>query len=431
MNPELSGKRLLILGGSLWKKAIKDFAAENNITLIATGNDQSAGIFEIADEKFSVNSTDPEAMKKLIRDAKIDGVYMGGSEPVISSACQYINDLGLPCYCTHEQWEYLQNKRNFKDLCVKHGLPVTPRYTREDLMQGNEDLFPVITKPADGCGSSGFSICRKPDELDNGIELARRNSPSNTEIIEKYVSNDAVCVFYTFSDGRGIFSGSEDKYPVKYPNGGFVGGLYIFRSFEEASFRQKYEDSILALFEDIGVKEGCIWIEIFRDRGNYYFNEIGYRVGGTVSVFPVAYMSGYNQVATDVYYALTGKSVLLTRPSLIMDDIPRDRKYCVYTVHVRPGIVGSYEGESQLIEKHPNIVTIARTKNIGSLVPDTGTFAQVAALIHFVYKDNEELRQTIDDIHKYLLIRNTNGENMIMRMVDDQQVSRIEKGYCL
>ena len=114
--PELNGKRLLILGGSLWKEAIKDFSNENNITLIATGNDQTAGIFQIADEAYNVNSTDSEAMKKLITDTKIDGVYMGGSEAVISSACKYINEIGMPCYCTHEQWEYLQNKSNFKEF---------------------------------------------------------------------------------------------------------------------------------------------------------------------------------------------------------------------------------------------------------------------------------------------------------------------------
>ena len=114
--PELNGKRLLILGGSLWKKAIKDFADENGIVLIATGNNSTAGIFEIANETYGINSIDKNAMKNLIKDANIDGVYLGGSEAVIHEACQYVNELGMPCYCTYEQWEYLQNKANFLDL---------------------------------------------------------------------------------------------------------------------------------------------------------------------------------------------------------------------------------------------------------------------------------------------------------------------------
>ena len=111
MKKNLANKRLLLLGGSLWKKAIQDFAQEQGIILIATGNNHNAGIFEIADECYDVDSTNTEAMKQLIREKRIDGVYMGGSESVISTACGYLQELGLPCYCTREQWEYLQKTR--------------------------------------------------------------------------------------------------------------------------------------------------------------------------------------------------------------------------------------------------------------------------------------------------------------------------------
>ena len=158
---DLSGKRLLLLGGSIWKDAIKQFAEEHRLTLIATGNDMSAGIFEISQEKYNVNSTDIDGMKKLIKEKNIDGVYLGGSESVIAAACQYVNDLKKPCYCTKEQWNFLQNKSNFKDLCIKFGLPVVPKYavTDKNIDSIAKSIdFPVITKPIDGCGSNGFSV---------------------------------------------------------------------------------------------------------------------------------------------------------------------------------------------------------------------------------------------------------------------------------
>ena len=46
---QIAGKRLLLLGGSLWKEAIKKIASEYEITLVATGNSNKAVIFEIAD----------------------------------------------------------------------------------------------------------------------------------------------------------------------------------------------------------------------------------------------------------------------------------------------------------------------------------------------------------------------------------------------
>lgn len=174
----LKGKRLLLLGGSMWKDAISDFAKENEIVLIATGNNRNAGIFEIADECYDVDSTDSHGMKCLILEKKIDGVYMGGSEPVIASACEYLNELNMPCYCTKSQWEFLQNKKYFKEICMAHGLPVVPQYKiaydEIESKGGNLD-YPVITKPADGCGSSGFSVCRNQDELLAGYEIAKKN----------------------------------------------------------------------------------------------------------------------------------------------------------------------------------------------------------------------------------------------------------------
>ena len=45
---KIAGKRLLLLGGSLWKEAIKKIASEYEITLVATGNSKKAGIFRIS-----------------------------------------------------------------------------------------------------------------------------------------------------------------------------------------------------------------------------------------------------------------------------------------------------------------------------------------------------------------------------------------------
>ena len=197
---DLKGKRLLLLGGSLWKDVIQDYAKHKGIVLIATGNDQSAGIFQIAEERYDVDSTDENAMKQLIIDKKIDGVYMGGSEAVCSVACKYLNELGMPCYCTKEQWDFLENKANFKTLCEQFGLPVAKRYQYPTIDHDFAQIdFPVITKPTDGSGSNGFSVCNNFEELRKGYENAKKESPSGSVIVEKFVKNDSVVVFYTFS----------------------------------------------------------------------------------------------------------------------------------------------------------------------------------------------------------------------------------------
>src|SRR5699024_5996940 len=141
--------------------------------------------------------TNAELMKKLIIDHDIDGVYMGGSEPVIASACQYLNELDMPCYCTKEQWDYLQNKEKFKELCISYDLPVARKYniTSDDLLNDTIDVqFPVITKPSDGSGSNGFSVANNISELKEGYQKAKSISVSGTVIVEEFVKNDGIVV---------------------------------------------------------------------------------------------------------------------------------------------------------------------------------------------------------------------------------------------
>jgi len=419
----LRGKRLLLLGGSVWKEAIVQFANEQEIILIATGSDSSAGIFEIAEECYHVNSTDCEAVKRLIAEKKIDGVYMGGSEPVISAASSYLNELNMPCYCTHEQWNSLQNKHLFKKLCVENGLPVVPEYhinPRNMKESIPEQEYPVVTKPSDGCGSMGFSVCHNADELRQGYDCAVKASPTGGVIVEKYVNNQSVGVFYTFSNGEMHFAGLEDKYPVKYKaQGSYVAGLFLFESRFSTEFREKFENKIKAVFDRVGIKEGSVWIEVFHAGEDYYFNEVGYRCGGSVSIYPVDYFYGINQVAADIYYALTGESRLKGFRSLIDASVARGKYYGIYPVHLNAGKIEKIIGMEELM-KLPNVVTVPVTKKLGDKIASSGTFAQVYALVHFVFDTDEALKKTVDLVHKILYIKDENGHNMVNRMMEIQ-----------
>ena len=104
----LVGKRLLILGGSMWKDVIKTFAQEQGIILIAAGL-YHAGIFDIANESYIIDTIDADVMKTFVKEHQIDGVYMGGVEFIINGACDWVNALGFPCYYTKEKWNLLQN----------------------------------------------------------------------------------------------------------------------------------------------------------------------------------------------------------------------------------------------------------------------------------------------------------------------------------
>lgn len=409
----LKGKRLLVLGGSMWKDSIKKFAKENGIFIISAGL-YPAGIDEIADEVYRIDTIDAAIMKPFILEHKIDGVYLGGSELIIGGACSYINELGLPCYCTKQQWDYLQDKSEFKSLCIKHGLPCVPRYNIND----TKIEFPVITKPTDGCGSNGFSVCRDAEELRMGYEFAKKASPTGSVLIEKFVKNDSVVVFYTFSEGNLIFSGLENKYPVKYTgHESYVAGMHLFESRFANEFRSRFDDKLESMFQSIGIKEGSLWIEVFHDGDNYYFNEVGFRYSGSVSIYPVDYFYGINQVAADIYYALTGESLVRGHKSLIPDTVPRKKHYCIFNAHMHAGTIAKIDG-LDAFRAIPECVFIADRKHVGDHVEESGTVAQVFAFVHFVFDSLDECKNIINKLFDTIHVKDVNGEELLCNMID-------------
>lgn len=420
MMRDLSGKRLLLLGSNVWRDIIRKFADDNGVKLIFTGL-QPAPLDEVVDEFYRVDSTDSRAMTSFIKEHDIDGIYMGGSETVISSACQYINKLEYPCYCTKEQWEYLQNKSNFKNLCIKFDLPVVPCFTINPSAIENsvpKEAYPVITKPTDGSGSNGFSVCHNSQELIKGYKVANECSPTGSVICEKFVKNKGLVVFYSFTNGRMIYALSEDKYPVKYDKqGSYVAGLFLCESCYKDEFRAKYEDKIRKMFESINIKEGTIWIEIFHDGDNYYFNEVGFRYGGSFSFYSVNYFNEINQVYADMYYALTGDSQLFGFKSLISATVKKGKHYCIYPVHMESGIIAEFEGIEK-IRTWSNVVIAPLTKNVGDFIADSGSFAQVVALIHFTFDSLDECKNVIDKVHEVFRVLDKNGNNLIVRKLD-------------
>ncbi|UTC48237.1 hypothetical protein [Treponema vincentii] len=413
----LAGKRLLILGGSMWKEAIKSFAQEQGIVLIAAGL-YHAGIFDIADESYIIDTIDPNVMETFVKEHQIDGVYMGGSELIINGACTWVNNLGFPCYYTKEKWNFLQNKDNFKQLCRKYDLPVVLTFNSIGAVQSTD--FPVIVKPVDGYGSRGVAYCRNKQELMENYDNAQRISPSQQVIIEKQVNNDSIVPFYTIIDSKIELSLVEDNYAVKNMGGGsFTNALYICNSNDTEAFQQKFGTKIARMLSDIGITNGNVWFEVFKDGNNYYFNECGFRYAGHGSIYPVYFHSSINQVAMDMYFALTGKGRAFTMPQLV--DTHDYKKYCIYPIHIRAGIVVECIGLEK-VKSLPQVVVACQQVHVGDEVKNANAFSGIFAFVHFLYNTESECKNTINQILSYVKVLDGDGKDLIWNSLDMDDV---------
>ena len=173
------------------------------------------------------------------------------------------------------------------------------------------------------------------------------------------------------------------------------------------------------MFSSVGLYQGLIWMEVFHDGDNYYFNEVGYRPNGSLTIVGIDYLCGINTVAADIYYALTGKGQDKGFSSLILKNHVKGKKrVCEYWVAVKPGRIGEIEGIDEL-NKCESILASFPKYDIGSIVPHTNGFAQNFCVIHFAYNDAVEMSEVLSLIRDTIRVYDDEGEDMVIHKSDD------------
>ena len=68
--------------------------------------------------------------------------------------------------------------------------------------------------------------------------------------------------------------------------------------------------------------------------------------------------------------------------------------------------------------KLENVIEIPVTKKSGDIIIATGTVSQVFAFFHFVFNTIDEFKTMINQVHQLLKVIDTNGNNMVNRMIN-------------
>lgn len=416
---KFDGKKLLVLAGKpIGSCEIVEHAKSHGAYTIVTDylDVDKSEAKKISHENWDISTADIEKIEKRVKENNIDGIYSGVHEFNIGKMIQICEHLGLPCYCTLEQWQYLNNKKSFKQLCKENCVPVTQEYEVSDFSQ--EELskikYPVIIKPVDGSGSRGFSICNNEKELELAYYQAKKFSETGKVIIEKFMKyENSVIINYTVLAGEIYFSGISDKYSKKIlENGAPVMAIQYYPSFYEQKYLTDLNEKVKKMFKSYGIKNGVIWIEAFCDNGEFTFNEMGYRFGGSLTYFPVKYLYGVDQLAIQIEYAINGKNCESTElnENSITNDV-----YCILPVHVKPGVISEIIGFDELLKKE-FVNTIVYVHFLGEKIDNWGSAQQVFAYLHLIAKSREEINNIIDNILEKLSIKGENGEELLFNI---------------
>ena len=407
-------KRLLLLGSSIWKDIIYDYAKENNVHLIFAGNSQSS-LEDIVDETYRIDSTDSSVMIPLIKQLNVDGIFMGGSELIISKTCDYINELGYPCYCTKYQRDICQNKKAFKQLCREYDVPCVPEFSTDD--DPKTFNYPIIVKPTDACSAKGISVCENEDEYNIAVQKALEYSSEKKVIVEKYIRNGGttMSVRYIIRDGELYLEAVGDRYVLNPEKGkALITAAAFYPSKHTDYYIKNVNDKVKKMFKGIGLKNGALFMESCYTEEGVYFYEMGLRISGGQTYKITEKTNGINELKMMINYSLTGCMCDESELDKI-DPHMNGFMSASITLPLREGQISSISGIDK-IKDIDEVGEIVQYWSVGdSILPKhIGTLDQLFARIPIITKGKERLSEIMLEIKQNLSVKDVNGQEMII-----------------
>ena len=412
---ELQGKRLLVLGGTYNLKDIREYADKNGVVLIASGNRPDHPLCSIADEYYPANVKNSSELIQLIEKKSIDGVFAGSNEDIISIIFEVMKEKNLPFYANKEQWDVTGNKRAFKTVAQKAGLPVVPEYkisenpTQEELASIN---FPVVVKPVDGSGSQGVFLCMNAEELISSQKKALQYSRSKTLMIEKYMSGFVIVFYMTIIDGVIHVESMADKYTKPSPNDSptmpTIAQVYLYPSRHLQYCLDCYFPAMERLIHDLKIKDGVVGIQGFCDGKDIVFTEMGYRLGGTSQQNYTKRLYGESNMFFLMNYALTGKMTdneYNTNPYF-------PKECCTIQLISRGGVVAREEG-IETVQTLPEVISFEKHYTVGDRIPVVDNVSMVHFRIFVVADNLEQLKAIITKIQNTIKVWDSDGNFML------------------
>jgi len=225
-------KRLMLLGGLRYLLPVIEAAHKQGYYVITCDYLPHNIAHKYSDEYVDVSIVDKEAVLKVAREKKIDGIMSFAVDPGVITASYVQNEMGLPSFGPYESVCILQNKDRFRAFLTDHGfnVPKAKGFGSIDEALASKDWYPwpVIVKPTDSAGSKGVSRVDRFEDLKSALEDAFEHSISGRVIVEEFIekqgcssdsdsfSLDGKLVFTSFSAQRFDKDATNEYVPAAY-----------------------------------------------------------------------------------------------------------------------------------------------------------------------------------------------------------------------
>lgn len=420
MGREFEGKRLLILGGSRISCQIVKKAQEMGAYVLVTDwyALEKSPAKQIADEACFVSTTDLDAMEKLIREKKIDGIITGFTDSVLPYYADICERVGLPCYGTREQFEKMTDKTQYKALCRQFGVPTIDSYDvdfRNRTESWDSIRYPVLVKPADSSGARGVAICDNEEEMIAACEEAERVSESGKVLVERFVDScKEVTVFYVFQDGNIILSGMGNRHVKKNQEDSIA--LPVAYSYPSAllpDYQKNVLPNVEKMLSSLGIKNGMMFMQCMVEDGECLVYDIGYRLTGSLEYLNMKRIGGYDPLEMLIHFAFTGKMADEDLRNVI------NPNWKVYGSNVsflmKPGTIGKITGVEDILATE-GVIDAVLARHEGETLPPEGKgqLRQIMLRVLGEAPTKEALWNQFETVYNCLSVTSPEGENLLL-----------------
>lgn len=281
-------KKILLLGGSYFQiPSIITAKKLGYYTITCDYLPDNPG-HKLADEYYNISTTDNDAVLRLAKSLKVDGVVCYASDPAAPTAAYVCESLGFPT-SPYESVNILANKDLFRDFLKKHqfNVPKANAYHNYDIALENFDQYylPVMVKPVDSSGSKGVTKVNSKENLKNAFEYALHYSRAKKVIIEEYVEKKGYQIAGDgFSvDGQLVFRAFANEHFNLNSGNPFVPIGESWPYYRPKKIQSTVHQEIQKLLTLLNMKTGAYNFDIrLNEHDEVILMEIGPRNGGNL-----------------------------------------------------------------------------------------------------------------------------------------------------
>ena len=303
-------KKLLILGAGIYQVPLIQCARKMGIYTIVASIPGNYPGFQYADKTVYANTVDYDAILKVAKEEKIDGICTTGTDVAVITIGKVCDALGLRGVSAQGA-EIACDKELMKAAFQQFGVRtaafrnVAVESARAELEVVCEELkYPVIFKAIDSSGSRGITRVNNPLDIEKALDAVRKVTHKNTFVIERFLIGEEFGAQAFVQDGKLEFVLPHGDFVFTGDTGVPVGHYapYDLTVSESEVFKQTELAVRAAHLDNCAINADFILCD-----GEPYVLEVGARAGATCLPELVSIYFGYDYYEKIIQVALGEK----------------------------------------------------------------------------------------------------------------------------